>query len=76
MATPAFEYPSIDWDAADLFQEFSRFRSHVDFVFAGPLADLADKKKAGWLGTWIGESGRQIYKTLQWASANDKDDPR
>ena len=24
------------------------------------------EEKAGWLGTWIGPQGREIYKTLQW----------
>ena len=55
-----FEHPKIDWDAPELFQEFDRFRSHVSFVFDGPLSGLEAKQKAGWLGTWIGEQGREI----------------
>lgn len=74
MATPPFEHPRIDWDAADLYQEFSRFRSHVAFVFDGPLSELSGKQQAGWLGMWIGEQGREIYKTLTWADG-DKEDP-
>ncbi|CAL8238943.1 unnamed protein product, partial [Gadus morhua 'NCC'] len=50
MASSQFEHPKIDWDASDLYQEFSRFRSHVTFVFEGPLSDLAPKQQAGWLG--------------------------
>ena len=74
MASTAFEHPKIDWDAADLYQEFERFRSHVDFVFAGPLSELVAKQRAGWLGTWIGEQGREIYRTLTWADG-EKEDP-
>lgn len=72
--TMQFEHPKIDWDAADLYQEFQRFRSHVSFVFAGPLSALVSRQKAGWIGTWIGEQGREIYKTLEWADG-EKDDP-
>ena len=68
MASVNFEYPTIDWDSASLYQEF------VGFVFDGPLADLPDKCKAHWLGTWIGEQGRGIYKTFEWIEG-EKDDP-
>lgn len=68
-----FDHPKIDWDAADLYQECERFLCHVSFVFAGPLAALKAKQKADWLGTWIGEQDREIYKTLEWAD-NEKDD--
>ena len=74
MATPQFEHPSIDWEAADLYQEFDRFRSHVTFVFDGPLSGLTAKQRAGWLGKWLGGQGREIYKTLTWADG-EKDDP-
>lgn len=56
-----FEHPKIDWDAADLYKEFERFRCHVSFVFDGPLSGLEAKRKAGWLGTWIGEQRREIF---------------
>ena len=55
-------------------RKFERFRSHVSFVFDGPLSELEAKQKAGWLGTWIGEQGREIYKTLTWADG-EKEDP-
>uniref|UniRef100_A0A3B1K366 Gypsy retrotransposon integrase-like protein 1 n=1 Tax=Astyanax mexicanus TaxID=7994 RepID=A0A3B1K366_ASTMX len=74
MSAPQFEHPKIDWDSADLYQEFERFRSHVTFVFDGPLSELTAKQRAGWLGTWIGEQGREIYKTLEWGDG-EKEDP-
>ena len=66
MALANFDHPQIDWDSDDLYQEFSRFKSHVEFVFAGPLSKTSDKEKAGWLGTWLGPQGREIYKTFNW----------
>ena len=69
-----FEHPKIDWEAPDLFQEFRRFREHVDFVFAGPLSASDKKAQAGWLGTWIGAQGREIFRTLEW-KAGEKENP-
>ena len=66
MSQIPFDHPQIDWDSQDLYQEFSRFRNHVGFVFDGPLSKLKAEEKAGWLGTWIGLQGREIYKTLHW----------
>lgn len=74
MASSAFEHPKIDWDAADLYQEFKRFCSHIDFVFDDPLSELEAKQRAGWLETWIGEQGREIYKTQNWED-DEKQDP-
>lgn len=65
MSQIPFEHPHIDWDSQDLYQEFSRFRDHVGFVFAGPLSKLQAEEQAGWLGTWIGPQCREIYTTLQ-----------
>lgn len=74
MALSQFEHPSIDWDASDLYQEFERFRSHVTFILDGPLSDLTAKQQAGWLGTWIGKQGREVYKTMIWTEG-EKEDP-
>lgn len=42
--------------------------------FDGLLSRLSAKQWAGWLGTWIGVQGREIYKTLDWGEG-DKEDP-
>ena len=73
MAFPNFEYLTIDWHAADLFGEFTRFRDHVQFMFAGLLSELNPKRKAGWLGTWIGTHGCEVYKMFTWEET-EKDD--
>ena len=61
-----FDQPSLDWNAADLYQEFERFKNHCTFVFNGPLSEKSDTDKAGWIGLWIGQQGREIYKTFNW----------
>ena len=71
-----FEHPTIDWGASDLYKEFTRFKDHVGFVFDGPLSDLTPKKRAGWLGTWIGQAGREIHRTFTWEEEESEDPVR
>lgn len=59
-----FEHPNFNWNASDIYQEFIRFKQHVSFTFKGPLAKADKKDCAGWLGLWIGQQGREIYKTF------------
>ena len=68
-----FEHPHIDWNASDLYKEFCRFKRHVEFVLDGPLDGQTDKQKAGWIGTWIGAEGREVWLHLPWAAGNDGD---
>lgn len=53
---------------------FSKCSSTAIFVFHVPPSQLSAKQRAGWLGTWIDEEGREIYKSLNWADRK-KEDP-
>jgi hypothetical protein len=44
-------------------------------VFDGPLDEASDAQKAGWLGTWLGSTGREIFKTLTFTNDADKKKP-
>ena len=66
-----FPHPVMNWNAPDQFAELSRFKEHCQFIFNGPLSGTTEKQKCGWVGTWIGEEGREIYKTLQIAEGVD-----
>ncbi|XP_052242487.1 uncharacterized protein K02A2.6-like [Dreissena polymorpha] len=59
-----FEQPILQWDSKDMYPEFQRFKQHVEFTFRGPLASINAKQKAGWLGKWINQQGRELYKTF------------
>ncbi|XP_060085903.1 uncharacterized protein K02A2.6-like [Ylistrum balloti] len=74
MSHVQFDQPCFDWDAKDLYQEYQRFKQHVDFVFKGPLSKADDKDKTGWIGMWIGRQGREVYKTFDWAEG-EQDKP-
>ena len=52
-----FEQPAFNWDASDTFQEFQRFKQHVQFTFKGPLSKADNKDKAGWLGSRLTKHG-------------------
>ena len=69
-----FDHPSMDWNATDTYQEFKRFKEHVSFVFAGPLSKATNAERAGWLGMWVGQQGRELHKTFSWAEG-EKEDP-
>lgn len=69
-----FEHPSLNWGAPDVYQEFQRFKQHVEFTFKGPLVKAEPADRAGWLGLWIGQQGREVYKTFVWQE-NEQDNP-
>lgn len=68
-----FDHPKMDWSAGDLYSEFQRFKQHVEFVIQGPLAGTEKKILAGWLGMWLGQEGREIFKTLSWTDGEQDD---
>ena len=70
----SFNQPCFNWDAKDTYQEFQRFKQHIEFTFKGPLAKSNKKDCAGWLGMWIGQQGREVYKTFTWDECQE-DDP-
>ena len=69
-----FDQPTLNWAAKDMYQKFQRFKQHVEFTFKGPLASADKKHKAGWLGMWINQQGREIYKTFTF-NDGEEDDP-
>lgn len=69
-----FEQPAMNWNAKDMYEEFKRFKEHVDFVFSGPLCKAEKNEKTGWLGMWVGLEGREAYKTFTWEEG-EKDYP-
>ncbi|CAC5389962.1 unnamed protein product [Mytilus coruscus] len=69
-----FDHPSLNWGAPDVFQEFQRFKQHVEFTFKGTLVKAEHADRADWLGLWIGQQGREVYKTFVWEE-NKQDDP-
>ena len=63
--------PAMNWDSNDLEGAWKSFKSHVDFVFTGPLQDKSEPEKCAYLMLWAGEKGRNIFATWN-LSADDK----
>ena len=59
----------MNWNANDLNKEWKRFKQHCQFTFGGPLSDKNEKAKVNYLMTYIGDKGREVYGTFQFAPA-------
>ena len=68
-----FDHPRMDWGARHLYSEYQRFKQHVEFTCQGPLAGTNPKVLAGWMGMWLGQEGREVFKTLQWDDGEMED---
>ena len=63
--------PKFNWDRHDLVEEWSSFKTHASFMFAGPLSNKTEEQKCAYLMIWMGEKGRKIFSTWN-LSADDK----
>ena len=61
--------PSMNWDAPNLSDSWSKFKQHVELTFSGPLKDSTEEVKVSYLLIWVGEQGRDIYNT--WTDLNN-----
>ena len=50
-------------------KESKRFKQHCQFTFGGPLSDKTEKAKVNYLMTYIGDKGREVYGTFEFAPA-------
>ena len=57
--------PSFDWCASDRLTELEQFRADCDILFNGPLCDLKDKQRAGFLVNWLGREATQILTSVE-----------
>ena len=55
--------PVMNWDASNLAKEWKKFKLHVELIFKGPLKSKSEEEKVSYLLLWIGQQGRDVYKT-------------
>ncbi|KAI8511852.1 hypothetical protein Bbelb_109520 [Branchiostoma belcheri] len=55
--------PQINWDSANLDEEWKRFKQHAELMFTGPLSKKNEAEKCSFLQIWVGEQGRDICST-------------
>ena len=56
--------PRMDWNSVNQLETFKKFRQQVELIFAGPLKEKEEDVQVTYLLLWIGDKGRDIYKTL------------
>ena len=71
MAT-GFATPSMNWEAANLPDEFSRFRQYVQLIFDGPFSLKTEKEKSSYLLIWIGRAGVDVFNSWSWDNQDDR----
>ena len=57
--------PKMDWTSRDLPTALKAFRQHCEFTFEGPLKRKSEEEKCNYLMIWVGDKGRDMYKTLE-----------
>ena len=55
--------PVMNWDASNLAEEWKKFKLHVELIFKGPLKSKSEEGQVSYLLLWIGQQGRDVYKT-------------
>ena len=64
----------MNWSAPDLPKEWKRFKQHCKFTFKGPLAQKSEVERVNYLMTYVGDKGREVYTTFQWATPDECDE--
>ena len=65
-------YPELNWESDNLKEAWTRFKSHANLMFDGPLSGKSEKIKCAYLLIWLGEKGRDVFST--WTLATDEKD--
>lgn len=65
-----FTSPNLDWNAANLKNEWRRFVDHADIVLDGPLEEKSEAVKCKYLLMWSGDQGRALFRTWEISAAN------
>ena len=67
-----FKPLSMDWTPpGDLHKRFKLFKQKCELIFAGPLNEVEEAKKARLLLLWVGDKGLEIYNTSTWTNEGD-----
>ena len=65
-ANSSYNWPNMNWAAADLSKEWERFYQRCEFTFSEPSSKYTEKEKICNLMSFVGDKGREIYLTFDW----------
>ncbi|XP_062593874.1 uncharacterized protein LOC134255374 [Saccostrea cucullata] len=52
--------PSLNWNAGDLPKAWQTFKTHVEFMFNGPLKKKNEEEKCSFLMIWVGDKALKV----------------
>ena len=64
-ANSSYNWPNMNWAAADLSKEWERFYQHCQFTFSGPFSKYTEENICN-LMSFVSNKGREIYLTFDW----------
>lgn len=70
-----FRTPEMNWDAADLPDEFAKFKQYCNLIFSGPFSKKTQKEQASFILLWIGRQGLETYNSWAWSEDEDNTKP-
>ena len=59
----------MNWESPALNEAWTKFEHHARLMFAGPLSDKTQPQRGSYLLLWVGEKGRDIFSTFNFAPA-------
>ena len=65
-ANSSYNWPNMNWAAADLSKEWERFYQHCEFTFGGPPSKCTEKEKICNLMSFVGDKGQEISLHFDW----------
>ena len=68
----ASSMPKMDWSSGDLPTAWKSSQQHCEFAFGGPLKGKSEEQRCNYLMLWVGEKGRDVFKTLNLSSEEPK----
>ena len=68
----ASNMPKMDWSSGDILTAWKSIQQHYEFAFGGPLKHKSEEQRCNFLMLWVGEKGRDVFKTWNLSSEESK----
>ena len=62
-------HPTMNWESPALKEAWTTFEQHARLMVAGPLSEKTQPQQVSYLLLWVGEKGRDIFSTFNFAQA-------
>ncbi|XP_060593701.1 uncharacterized protein LOC132748167 [Ruditapes philippinarum] len=64
--------PVMNWQSSNLIEQWQKFKLNVELIFSGPLKSKSEEEKVSYLLLWIGDEGREVYRTWDLSAEDAK----